>query len=163
MRNAERLALGLRSWTDHDGGGGSPTHGWRTRIAVASLLRELRLVAGEGVAAPGRVCPPTLRSWLRHAARRVVGLLRAPGRRRRARPALGTWWSTIPDPATATIPRQPLGRTRLVAQAAAVERRTELELADVEAVLPMLGDIRAEELEVALRVVRRMRGLVSAA
>lgn len=128
------------------------TRTWRSRVAIAALLRELRPLDGAGL-------PP-------RPAGRLRRLVRAVFRRHTLRPR------TIPELAITADWRMPgetsptVGRRRLgeppTGTAAPAHRAGEASR-DVDMVLTTLGDLGPDELERALRVVRRVRSLAGAA
>lgn len=134
--------------------------GWRARVALASLLRELRGVGERGIAVSGTIGGAGWWARLRRFVRRLG--LTMIGRRERAeaRKAMSVTapWQGVAA-ANTTLPRLHLAEQERRRYTVQVAQRAEGELGDVDALLPMLGDIRAEELEIALRVVRRVRAL----
>lgn len=131
---------------------------WRARVALALLLRELRLIAERGIAEPGGDATPRSKGRVRRIVERLEAALGLEDRR----PATGTAPARSPDPAS-TLPRRPIGEQGRARDAASIAKRAEAEaeMRDVDALLANL-EVDARELETALRVVRRVRSLVGA-
>lgn len=141
------------------------SRGWRSRVALASLLRELRVVGDRGIAVSGTIAGAGWMARLRRFLRRLG--LTMGGRRERAEALLtrttAPWRAVGSDIGNATLPRLQLAAQEPRRYAAQVAQRAEAEMGDVDTLLSLLGDIGPEELEVALRVVRRVRALAGAA
>lgn len=137
------------------------TRNWRSRVAVSALLRELRLLGSVEETDAERQPRPLQR--LRRLIRRVVGARTVRSRAVAPPPELvitADW--RIPGEGSRTV-----GRLRLDEPAtrggARTGRPSDARLRDADALLTALGDLGPEELESALRVVRRMRSLAGAA
>jgi len=129
---------------------------WRARVATSLLLQELELFAGQ---APSDAAPLVAPRW-RRLVRRVAGRLGLVLRVADGSWPTGAWSAASPDPAS-TLPRRPMGdRAEATLNIGSIQRAaTEAQMRDLDALLAHL-EVDARELEITLRVVRRMRALV---